>query len=52
LNSALSCLEIIVFDFLEVKIVDQKSSRHDMILVKVLDEGLDSSFFDEFLLVE
>ena len=46
-------LEVIFSDVLDVrKIVDNKAGRHDVILVDVFDEALDSSLFDEFLLVE
>jgi len=46
-------LEVIFSDVLDVrKIVDNKAGRHDVILVDVFDEALDSSFLDEFLLVE
>ena len=46
-------LEVIFSDVLDVsEIIHHKAGRHDVILVDVLDEALDSSFFDEFLLVE
>ena len=44
-------LEVILLDVLELKIIDNKSGGNDMILVDSLDESLDSSLFDEFLLV-
>ena len=53
LFSGFTGLEVIFSDVLDVgEIVDNKSGRHDMVLVDVFDEALDSSLLDEFLLVE
>lgn len=52
LNSTLCSFEIVVFDFLKIKIVDQESCGNDVILIDVLDKWFDSSFLDEFFLVE
>ena len=43
-------LEVVVLDVLEVELVDQEASRDDVILVHVLDEGLDAGLLDELLL--
>ena len=46
-------LEVVFSDVLDVsEIIHHKAGRHDVILVDVLNEALDSSFLDEFLLVE
>ena len=49
--SAFLGLETFVFDFGEVELIDDESGWHDMVLVDVFDEGLNSCSLDEFLLV-
>jgi len=49
---ALLSLKALVFDFSEVELADNESGWHDMVLIDVFNEGLDTSLFDEFLLVE
>jgi len=49
--SAFLGLETFVLDFSEVEFIDNESGWHDMVLVDVFDEGLNSSSLDEFLLV-
>ena len=49
--SAFLGLETFVFDFGEVELIDDESGGHDVVLVDVSDEGLDSCSLDEFLLV-
>ena len=43
---------VFFFEIFEVKIVDDKSSRNDMILVDILNKRLNSGSLDEFLLVD
>ena len=46
-------LEMVFSNVLDVsEIIDNKPGRHDVTLVDILDEALDSGLFDEFLLVE
>ena len=45
-------LEVVVLDFLEIKIVDHEAGGHHVVLVNVLDEGLHTGPLDEFLLAE
>jgi TctA family transporter len=53
LFSGFTGLEVVLSDVLDVReVVDDKASRHDMALVDVLHETLDSGFLDEFLFVE
>jgi hypothetical protein len=49
--SAFLGLETFVLDFSKVKLINNESGRHHVVLVDISDEGLDSSSFDEFLLV-
>lgn len=50
--SGLLGLEVVLSGVLEVsKLVDDEAGRHDVGLVDVLDEGLDSGLLDELLLV-
>ena len=48
--SGLLGLEVIVLDVLEVKVVDLEAGGEDVVLVDVLDEGLDTGLLDELLL--
>ena len=48
--SAFFSLKVIVFDILEIKIVDQKSCGDNVVLVDILNERLNISLFDELLL--
>eukprot|EP00178_Gracilaria_changii_P003540 TRINITY_DN1526_c0_g1_i3.p1 TRINITY_DN1526_c0_g1~~TRINITY_DN1526_c0_g1_i3.p1 ORF type:complete len:139 (-),score=11.45 TRINITY_DN1526_c0_g1_i3:9-425(-) len=49
--SSFSCLKVIFSNVLNIReIIDNKSGRHNMVLVDVFNEALDSSFLDEFLL--
>jgi hypothetical protein len=50
--SGLLCLEVLVLDILKVKIVDDKSGWHNVILIDVFNEGFNTSLLDEFLFVE
>ena len=50
--SGIRCLQVIISNILEVEITNNKSGGHYMTLVDKLDERLDSSLLDEFLLVE
>lgn len=43
-------LEVVVLDVLEVEVVDEESGGEDVVLVDVLDEGLDTGLLDELLL--
>lgn len=49
--SAFLGLEAFVLDLGEVELVDDESGWHNVVLVDVSDEGLDSGSLDEFLLV-
>jgi hypothetical protein len=49
--SAFFGLEIFVLNFSEVELIDNESGWHDMALVDIFNEGLNSSSLDEFLLV-
>ena len=51
-KSRFGSFDIFFFKILEVKIVDDKSSRNDMILVDILNKRLNSGSLDEFLLVD
>ena len=51
-KSRFGSFDIFFFKILEVKIVDDKSSRNDMILIDILNERLNSGSLDEFLLVD
>jgi len=44
-------LETFIFDLCEIEFVDDKSSGHDVVLVDVFNERLNSGSLDEFLLV-
>jgi hypothetical protein len=48
--SGLLGLEVVVLDVLEVEVVDLEAGGEDVILVDVLDEGLDTGLLDELLL--
>ena len=51
--SGFTGLEVILSDVLDVgEIIDNKSGRHNVVLVDVFDEALDSGLLDEFLFVE
>jgi hypothetical protein len=43
-------LEVVVLDVLEVEFIDQEPGGEDVILVDILDEGLDTGLLDELLL--
>lgn len=43
-------LEVVVLDVLEVEVVDLEAGGEDVVLVDVLDEGLDTGLLDELLL--
>lgn len=44
-------LETVVVDLLELEVVDNKAGGHDMVLIDIFDEGLNSGLSDELLLV-
>ena len=44
-------LETVVVDLLELEVIDNKAGGHDMVLIDIFDEGLNSSLSDELLLV-
>lgn len=50
--SVLGGLEGLVLEVLQVEIINHESGRDDMILVNVLDEGLDTSSLEEFLFID
>ena len=43
-------LEVVVLDVLEVEVVDLEAGGEDVVLVDILDEGLDAGLPDELLL--
>lgn len=47
-----SCFQNIILKILEIEFSDNESSRDDVILVNILNESLNSSFFDELFLVD
>lgn len=49
--SAFLGLETFVLDISEVELIDNESGWHHVVLVDISDEGLDTTSFDEFLLV-
>ena len=49
--SGFGSFQILFFQILQVKIIDHKSGGNDMVLVNNFNERLNSSSFDEFLLV-
>lgn len=48
--SVLLGLEVIILDVLEVEVIDEESGGEDVILVDILDEGLNTGLLDELLL--
>ena len=51
-ESGFGGLDVLLLQVLEVEVVDDKSSGDDVILVKILDEGLDTGSLDELFLVD
>jgi len=43
-------LKIVIFDLFKIKIVDNKTSWHNVILINMLNKWFNTSSFDEFLL--
>lgn len=44
--------EVVFLNILKIEVIDEESGRDDVILVDLFDEGLDSCFLDELLLVD
>ena len=45
-------LEVIIFDILEIEVIDKETSWKNVILVHVFNEGFNACSFNEFLLGE
>lgn len=50
--SCLSCFQVILFYIFQIKIIHNKSSWHDMVLIDILNESSNASAFDKFLFAE
>lgn len=50
--SGFSSLETFFFDFFQVKIIDDKSSRHNMVLIYTFDKRFHTCSLNEFFFVD
>ena len=51
-GSGFSSLDVVLLQVLEVEVIDNKSGGHNVVLVHVLQESLDTGLLDELLLVD
>ena len=51
-GSGFSSLDVVLLQVLEVEVIDNESGGHNVVLVHVLQESLDTGLLDELLLVD